>query len=97
MSKNQEKIAIKKAEQSDYLKGVKRQRIEQRWETAQIKAAGAQSVLDYMVEQFHKFNFELTPEQIEQTEDQIALRQKEIKEFIMAEKAEYERRLGVIG
>lgn len=85
MSKTQDKRLQRRIEQADFL-----------WERAQIKAAGAQSVLDYMVEQFNKYKEELTPEQIKETEEQIALRQKEIEEFIMSEKAEYEKRVGVI-
>lgn len=85
MSKTQNKKLQRRIEQAEFL-----------WERAQVKAASAQSVLDYMVEQFNKFKEELTPEQIEQTEEQIALRQKEIQEFIMGEKAEYEKRLGVV-
>lgn len=85
MSKTQDKKLQRRIEQAEFL-----------WERAQVKAASAQSVLDYMVEQFNKFKEELTPEQIEQTEEQIALRQKEIQEFIMGEKAEYEKRLGVV-
>ena len=85
MSKTQDKRLQRRIEQAEFL-----------WERAQIKAASAQSVLDYMVEQFNKFKEELTPEQITETEEQIALRQKEIQEFIMSEKTEYEKRIGVI-
>lgn len=85
MSKTQDKKLQRRIEQAEFL-----------WERAQVKAASAQSVLDYMVEQINKYKEELTPEQVAETEDQITLRQKEIKEFIMAEKAEYEKRLGVV-
>lgn len=85
MSKTADKKLQRRIEHAEYM-----------WEQAQIKAASAQSVLDYMVEQFNKYKSELTPEQIEQTEDQIALRQKEVKEFLMGEKKTYEERLGVI-
>jgi hypothetical protein len=85
MSKTADKRLQRRVEQAEYL-----------WEQAQIKAASAQSVLDYMVEQFNKFKSELSQEQIEQTEDQIALRQKEIKTFIMDEKKAYEQRLGIV-
>ena len=94
MSKKQDKIAINKAKQSDYIIGSKRQRIEEAWEKAQIQAASAQSVLDYMVEQFNKFKDELTPEVIAQTEDQIALRQKDIKDYLMESKETYEKEIG---
>ena len=85
MSKTQDKKLKRRIEQAEFL-----------WERAQIKAASAQSVLDYMVEQFNKHKGELQPEHIEQTEEQIALRQKEVKEFLMEEKQKYEDRLGVI-
>ena len=85
MSKTQDKRLQRRIEQAEFL-----------WERAQVKAASAQSVLDYMVEQFNKFKEELTPEQITSTEEQIALRQKEIEEFIMGEKTEYEKRLGIV-
>jgi hypothetical protein len=85
MSKTQDKRLQRRIEQAEFL-----------WERAQVKAASAQSVLDYMVEQFNRFKEELTPEQITSTEEQIALRQKEIEEFIMTEKAEYEKRLGIV-
>lgn len=85
MSKTQDKRLQRRIEQAEFL-----------WERAQIKAASAQSVLDYMVEQFNTHKAELTEEIVSQTEEQIKLRQNEIKEFLMAEKAEYERKLGVI-
>lgn len=94
MSKNQDKILIKKAEQSDYLKGVKKQRIEDRWEAAQVKAASAQSVLDYMVKYYEEHKAELTEDVITQTEEQIALRKKEIEEFIMTAKEQYVKEIG---
>ena len=85
MSKTQDKRLQRRIEQAEFL-----------WERAQVKAASAQSVLDYMVEQFNTHKAELTEEIIAQTEEQIKLRQKEIEEFIMGEKKEYEKRLGVI-
>ena len=85
MSKTQDKKLQRRIEQAEFL-----------WERAQVKAASAQSVLDYMVEQINKYKEELTAEQIEETETQIALRQKEIKEFLMGEKKTYEERVGVI-
>ena len=85
MSKTQDKKLQRRIEQAEFL-----------WERAQVKAASAQSVLDYMVEQFNQYKEELTTEQIEQTKDQIALRQKEIKDFLMGEKESYEQRIGVV-
>lgn len=85
MSKTQDKRLQRRIEQAEFL-----------WERAQIKAAGAQSVLDYMVEQFNAHKEELPEDIVKQTEEQISLRQNEIKEFLMTEKAEYEKKLGVI-
>ena len=85
MSKTQDKKLKRRIEHAEFM-----------WEKAQIKAASAQSVLDYMVEQFNKYKEELTPEQVEQTEDQIALRQKEIQEFLMKEKDLYVERTCLI-
>ena len=85
MSKTQDKRLKRRIEQAEFL-----------WERAQIKAATAQSVLDYMVDQFKQHKEELQPEHIEQTEEQISLRQQEIEAFLMEEKALYEKRLGVI-
>ena len=85
MSKTQDKRLRRRIEQAEFL-----------WERAQIKAATAQSVLDYMVDQFKQHKEELQPEHIEQTEEQISLRQQEIEAFLMEEKALYEKRLGVI-
>lgn len=85
MSKTQDKRLQRRIEQAEFL-----------WERAQIKAASAQSVLSYMVEIFEKNKEELTPEQVKETEEQIDVRQKEIENFLMNEKKEYEKRLGVI-
>ena len=85
MSKTQDKRLQRRIESAEYL-----------WNQSQIKAASAQSVLDYMVKVFEENRGELTPEQVKQTEEQITLRQNEIKEFLLSEKAEYEKRLGVV-
>lgn len=85
MSKAQDKIAIRKAEQEDFLRGKGRKEIETRWEEAQIKAATMQSVLAYMVEQYENLKAELTEDIITQTEEQIKLRRSEIEAFVMSE------------
>lgn len=85
MSKTQDKRLRRRIEQAEFL-----------WERAQVKAATAQSVLDYMVKQYEDHKAELPEDVVTQTEEQIALRQKEIEEFLMGEKAEYEKRLGVV-
>ena len=67
--------------------------IEKKWEEAQVTAASAQSVLDYMVEIFNANKEELTEEQIKETEEQISIRQKEVEEFLMQAKDEYTQQL----
>jgi hypothetical protein len=85
MSNRQDKIAINKAEQQDFLKGKKRTAIEKRWEEAQLRAATMQSVLGYMVEQYEEHRDELSKEVVAQTEEQITLRRTEIEDFLMSE------------
>ena len=85
MSKTQDKRLKRRIEQAEFL-----------WERAQIKAATAQSVLDFMVKQYTDHKDELSEDIVAQTEEQISLRQKEIESFIMEEKAKYEERLGVV-
>lgn len=84
MSKTADKRLQRRIEHAEYL-----------WEQAQLKAATIQSALDYAVDQFNKHKAELSLEVIEQTEDMIAARQKEIKEYLMGEKEQYVKRLGV--
>ena len=85
MSNRQDKIAINKAEQQDFLKGKQRTAIEKRWEEAQLRAATMQSVLGYMVEQYEEHRDELSEEVVAQTEEQIALRRTEIEDYLMSE------------
>lgn len=68
---------------------------EHMWEQAQLKAATIQSALDYAVDQFNKHKEELSPEVVQQTEEMIAKRQEEIKEYLMGEKEKYLERLGI--
>lgn len=85
MSKTADKRLQRRLEQAEYL-----------WEQAQLKAATIQSALDYAIDQFNKHKDELTPEIVEQTEDMIAKRQKEVKEFLMGEKDLYVQRTGLL-
>ena len=48
-----------------------------------------------MVDQFNKHKGELSLEEIEKTEDQIAQRQKDVQDFLMKEKETYLKRLGI--
>ena len=85
MSKTADKRLQKRIEQAEYL-----------WEQAQLKAATIQSALDYAVDQFNKHKAELPLEVVEQTEDMIAQRQKEIKELLMKEKDLFLKRMGAV-
>ena len=85
MSKTADKRLQKRIEQAEYL-----------WEQAQLKAATIQSALDYAVDQFNKHKAELPLEIVEQTEDMIAQRQKEIKELLMKEKDLFLKRMGAV-
>lgn len=85
MSKTGDKKLKRRIEHAEYL-----------WEQAQLKAATMQSVLDYAVDQFNKHKVKLEAEAIEKTEDMIALRQKEIKDYLMKEKDLYVERMGAI-
>lgn len=85
MSKSGDKRLKRRVEHAEYM-----------WEQAQLKAATIQSALDYAIDQFNKHKQELAPEVIEQTEDMIALRQKEIKEYLMKEKDTYVERMGLL-
>ena len=95
MSNRQNKIEQRKLEQKDYIIKSAEERAKERWESAQINAASAQSVLDYAIEQFEEHKEELTEEVIKETEVQIELRKKQIEEFIMSEKDAYLESLGI--
>jgi len=95
MSKAQEKILKKKIEQEEYILKSKEQRATERWEDAQIKAATAQSVLDYAIQQYEEHKDELEEEIIKQTEEQIAARKAQIHDYIMSEKDLYLETMGI--
>ena len=83
MSKTQDKRLQRRIESAEYL-----------WNQSQIKAASAQSVLDYMVQYYEERKNELDSEIVAKTEEQIALRKKELEEFLMGAKADYEKEIG---
>lgn len=93
ISNKQKKILDGKFRQAQFLEEKRVKKLEAEWEEAQITAASAQSVLDYMVEQYNQHKGELTEEIIAQTDEQIRLRQEEIKDFIMKAKEKYEKDL----
>jgi F0F1-type ATP synthase membrane subunit b/b' len=93
ISNKQKKILDGQFKQAQFLEEKRVKQLEAQWEEAQVTAASAKSVLDYMVEQFNQHKEELTEEIIKQTEEQIALRQNEIKDFLMTAKERYEKDL----
>lgn len=95
MSKRHEKILLNQARQAQFLEEKKTNAIEKRWEDAQVRAAGIQSVLDYAVDQYNQHKDELEESAQKEVEEQIAARQKEIEDFIMAEKELYLEGMGI--
>jgi hypothetical protein len=94
-SKSQAKRIAKQMEADAFILQTKEERAKARWEDAQIKAASAQSVLDYAVEHYEANKEELDEEIIKQTEEQIAARTAQIKDFIMSEKDIYLEAMGI--
>ena len=85
MSKTADKRLKRRVEHAEYI-----------WEQAQLKAATIQSALDYAIDQFNQHKHELSEEIVKQTEEMIAARQNEIKEYLMKEKDDYVQRMGFV-
>jgi len=94
-SSRQNKIEERQALQLDFLIEKKNKEAEDRWNAAQIQAAGFQSVLDYAVEQFNEHKEELEAEMVTKTEEQISERQEQIKVFLLSEKDKYLESIGI--
>jgi hypothetical protein len=94
-SNRQKKILENKAEAESFLEDKKVKAITDRWEASQVTAAGWQSVLDHATNIYQEHKAELDEETITKTEEQIAERQKQIKEFIMSEKEMYLEAMGI--
>ena len=92
-SKTKQKREARLLEQQEFLAKKRMGEIQNKWEDAQVKAASAQSVLDYMVEIFTANKSELNETQVKETEEQIQVRQKEIEEFLMTAKDTYAQEL----
>lgn len=82
-------------EREKFLEEKKTAPILQAWEEAQVKAATIQSALDYAVEQYNQHKDELDEKVQKEVEEQIELRQQEIKDFLMSEKELYLERMGI--
>jgi len=95
MSKAKEKIEQKQMEANAFILQTKEERAKARWEDAQLKAATAQSVLDYAIEQYEAHKEELEKDIITQTEEQITARTTQIREFLMSEKDIYLESMGI--
>jgi len=94
-SNKQKKSEEREALRLDFLIDKKNKDAEDRWNDAQIKAAGFQSVLDYAVDQFNQHKEELEAEMVTKTEEMITTRQEEIKTFLMSEKEKYLESIGI--
>lgn len=93
---NKEKKRLSRAlEQEQFLKEKKESLILKSWEEAQVKAAGIQSALDYAIEQYNQHKDELEEKVQQEVEEQIKLRQEEIKQFLMSEKDKYLEAMGI--
>ena len=95
MSKAKEKIEQKQMEANAFILQTKEKRAKARWEDAQLKAATAQSVLDYAIEQYEAHKEELEKDIITQTEEQITARTTQIRDFLMSEKDIYLESMGI--
>lgn len=93
ISNRQKKILANQVDQATFLEEKRVRSITEEWEEAQVKAATIQSALEYAVEQYTQHKDELDEEAQKQVEEQIAARQKEIEEFLMAEKDRYLERI----
>lgn len=95
MSKRQEKLLLNQAKALQFLEEKKTNAVEKRWEDAQVRAASIQSALDYAVEQYNQHKDEIDESAQKAVEEQIQARQKEIEDFIMAEKDLYLESMGI--
>ena len=95
-SNKQKKRLARALEKEAFLLEKKEARITREWEEAQVKAATIQSALDYAVHQYNEHKDELEEEVRKQVEEQIQLRQEEIKDFIMTEKERYLASIGIL-
>lgn len=84
------------AEQAAFLEKKRKQAILERWEQAQITAAGWQSVLDHAKSLYTEHKEELEEEVITKTEEMIKERQSEIEQFVMTEKDLYLAAMGAM-
>ena len=93
---NKEKKRIARLlEQEKFLEEKKTMPILKAWEEAQIKAASIQSALDYAVDQYNQHKDELDEKVQKEVQEQIELRQQEIKDFLMTEKDKYLEAMGI--
>ena len=94
-SNKQKKRLERLLEQKQFLKEKEDQKHLNRWEQAQITAAGWQSVLDHAVNIYKEHKEELDEETVKKTEEEIEKRQEQIKEYLMTEKDKYLEAMGI--
>lgn len=85
MSKSQEKKNKRILEQAEYL-----------WEQAQLRAAMAQNQLGGATQIYKNLKDEMSKDDQEATNSQIAARHKEIQEYLESEREKYLERLAEI-
>jgi phosphoenolpyruvate carboxylase len=94
---NKEKKRLSRTlDQEQFLEEKKTEPFLKAWEEAQVKAATIQSALDYAVEQYSQHKDELEEKVQKEIEEQISLRQEEIKDFLMTEKERYLASIGIL-
>jgi hypothetical protein len=84
MSKTQDKKLKNKIEHAEFL-----------WNDAQMRAAMMQQTLQIAIGEFETHKDELEAEVIKTVEEQIELRKRDIKTFLMGEKGKYLERMGI--
>jgi hypothetical protein len=94
-SKSEKRRIERQLEAEGFIKEKKEKAILNRWEASQVTAAGWQSVLDHATNIYQEHKAELDEETIIKTEEQITERQRQIKEFLMAEKDMYLEAMGI--
>jgi hypothetical protein len=84
MSKTQDKKLKNKVEHAEFL-----------WNEAQMKAAAMQQILDIAIAEFEEHQEELEAEVVATITEQIAIRKKDIEDYLMGEKNKFIERIRV--
>lgn len=85
MSKTQDKKLKNKTEHAEFL-----------WNQAQMKAAAMAQILDIAIAEFEEHQEELEADVVATITEQIAVRKKDIENYLMKEKDLFLERVGVV-